>query len=90
MSQLTLYSVQDIATRVGVDVTLVEQLVELGVITIHPGSGRAFSCEVTIRVSKFVRLQRDLGLNSEGAALVLDLLDRIDHLESRLRHYEDR
>lgn len=90
MSQLTLYSVQDIATRVGVDVTLVERLVQLGVITVHPNSGQAFSCEVTIRVSKFVRLQRDLGLNHEGAALVIDLLDRIDHLESRLRHYEGR
>ena len=90
MSQLTLYSVQDIATRVGVDVTLVEQLVQLGVIHVHPNSGQAFACEVTIRVSKFVRLQRDLGLNPEGAALVLDLLDRIEQLEGRLRHYEGR
>ena len=70
MTQVTLYSVQDIATRVGVDVTLVEQLIELGVIHIHPGPGRAFSCEVSLHVSKFVRLQRDLGLNHEGAALV--------------------
>jgi MerR family transcriptional regulator/heat shock protein HspR len=90
MSQVTLYSVQDIATRVGVDVAFVERLVDLGVITVHPNSGQAFACEVTIRVGKFVRLQRDLGLNSEGAALVLDLLDRIDHLESQLRHYESR
>lgn len=88
MSHVTLYSVQDLARRVGVDVALVEQLVELGVITIHPGSARAFSCEVTLRVSKFVRLQRDLGLTTDGAALVLDLLDRIDLLEARLRHYE--
>ena len=88
MSQLVLYSVQDIAVRCGIDTDLVEQLVQLGVISVHPDSGRAFACEVTIRVSKFVRLQRDLGLNSEGAALVLELLDRIEHLESRLRHYE--
>lgn len=90
MSQVTLYSVQDIASRVGIDVALVERLVQLGVIHVHPGSGQAFSCEVTIRVGKFVRLQRDLGLNHEGAALVIELLDRIDSLESRLRHYESR
>lgn len=90
MSQITLYSVQDIATRVGVDVALVERLIDLGVITVHPGSGRAFACEVSLRVGKFVRLQRDLGVNPEGAALVLDLLDRIDQLEARLRHYEAR
>jgi len=88
MSQVTLYSVQDIAVRCGVDVAFVEQLVALGVIAVHPGSGRAFACEVTIRVGKFVRLQRDLGLNHEGAALVIELLDRIDMLEARLRHYE--
>ena len=90
MSQLVLYSVQDIAARVGVDTALVETLIDLGVITVHPGADRAFACEVTIRVSKFVRLQRDLGINPDGAALVLDLLDRIEHLESRLRHYEGR
>lgn len=91
MSQLVLYSVQDIAARTGVDATLIEQLVELGVINAHPGAPtRVFACEVTIRVSKFVRLQRDLGLNQEGAALVIDLLDRIEILESRLRHYEGR
>ena len=91
MTQLTLYSVQDIATRTGVDVTFVEQLLELGVITTHPGApGRVFACEVTIRVGKLVRLQRDLHLNLEGAALVIDLLDRIEQLEARLRHYEGR
>ncbi len=31
------------------------------------------------------RLQRDLGVNLEGAALALDLLERIDRLEARLR-----
>jgi len=91
MTQLTLYTVHDIATRTGVDVTFVERLVDLGVLTVHPGaSGRVFSCEVTLRVGKLVRLQRDLDLNPEGAALVIELLDRIDQLEARLRHYEGR
>jgi chaperone modulatory protein CbpM len=31
------------------------------------------------------RLQRDLGVNLEGAALALDLLERIERLEARLR-----
>jgi hypothetical protein len=39
---------------------------------------------------KFVRLQRDLGVNAEGAALIVELLDRIDALEQRLRHLEGR
>jgi chaperone modulatory protein CbpM len=81
-------SVQDVAVRCGVDVAFVERLIELGVIGIEPGTGRAFACEVTLRVGKFVRLQRDLGVNPEGAALVIELLDRIDALEQRLAHLE--
>jgi hypothetical protein len=56
----------------------------------HPGGQRVFACEVTLRVGKFMRLQRDLGVNAEGAALIVELLDRIDALEQRLRHLEGR
>jgi MerR-like DNA binding protein len=45
----------------------------------------SFSCEVSLRVGKFVRLQRHLGVNTEGSAIILDLLDRIDELERELR-----
>ncbi len=86
----TFFSVQDIAVRCGVDVAFVEQLVSLGVITVHPAGGGSFECEVTLRVGKFVRLQRDLGVNPEGAALIIELLDRIETLEQRLRHIERR
>jgi hypothetical protein len=89
MTQLdALYSVHDIAVRCGVDVAFVDRLVQLGVISTYPGRERRFACEVTLRVGKFVRLQRDLGVNVEGAALVVELLDRIEELESRLRHFE--
>ena len=37
-----------------------------------------------VRVAKAKRLERDLELNAPGVALVLDLLDEIDHLRSRL------
>jgi MerR family transcriptional regulator/heat shock protein HspR len=37
-----------------------------------------------LRVAKVVRLQRDLGVNQEGAAVILELLDRIDALERQL------
>jgi chaperone modulatory protein CbpM len=32
-----------------------------------------------------VHLQRDLGVNLAGAALALELLDRIEHLRAQLR-----
>jgi len=37
------------------------------------------------RARKALRLQRDLGIDLVGAALVLELLDEIDSLRTRLR-----
>ncbi len=44
-----------------------------------------FSATTVVRVQKAHRLQRDLGVNLPGVALALQLLDRIDALETRLR-----
>ncbi len=44
-----------------------------------------FSATTVVRVQKAHRLQRDLGVNLPGVALALQLLDRIDALEARLR-----
>jgi hypothetical protein len=41
-----------------------------------------------LRLARAMRLRRDLGVNLAGALLACDLLDRIDVLEARLRHYE--
>ena len=43
-----------------------------------------------VRVEKARRLQDDLGVNLPGVALTLQLLDRIDALESRLRSHSPR
>jgi DNA-binding transcriptional MerR regulator len=87
-----LFSTHEVATRSGVEVAFVERLVKLGVIDPHPHEQQqtAFEREVTLRVAKLVRLQRDLGVNLEGAAVIIELLDRIDMLEHRLRHLERR
>jgi chaperone modulatory protein CbpM len=44
-----------------------------------------FSATSIVRVEKARRLQSDLGVNLPGVALALQLLDRIDALEARLR-----
>jgi hypothetical protein len=95
-SSLTLH---EVAVRCGVEVGYVERLVTLGVIEAHPGSAPSatstqvlpgFSPEVTLRVARVVRLERDLGVNFEGAAVILDLLDRIERLEDELRSLRGR
>lgn len=44
-----------------------------------------FASTSIVRVEKARRLQRDLGINLPGIALALELLERIDMLEARLR-----
>jgi len=65
----------------------VMELVEEGVIEPSRAGGPQwrFAATTVVRVQKAQRLQRDLGVNLPGIALALQLLDRIDALEARLR-----
>jgi chaperone modulatory protein CbpM len=65
----------------------VMELVEEGVVEPVSGEGAQwrFSATSVVRVQKAHRLQRDLGVNLPGIALALELLDRIETLEARLR-----
>ena len=65
----------------------VMELIEEGVIEpLGPGGPQwRFSATTVVRVQKAQRLQRDLGVNLPGIALALQLLDRIETLEARLR-----
>ena len=66
---------------------LIEELVEQGVL--EPAGRRGRHCcfpASSLRHTRItLHLQRDLGVNLAGAALVLDLLERIDELDARLR-----
>jgi hypothetical protein len=83
-------TVREVAVRCGVDVEYVERLVALGVIEERSAPTTGFPPEATLRVARVLRLERDLGVNFEGAAVILDLLDRIDQLEHELRALRGR
>lgn len=65
----------------------VEAMVDLGIL--EPSGKRGhhwcFPANSIRRTRIATRLQRDLGVNLAGAALALDLLERVDELEARLR-----
>lgn len=65
----------------------VMELVDEGVIEPRQRTGPQwrFSATSIVRVEKARRLQSDLGVNLAGVALALQLLDRIEALEARLR-----
>ena len=67
----------------GGDGSLIEELVEEGVLEISSLAGPRFAGTALRRARLAVRLQRDLGVNTAGVAVVIELLERIETLESR-------
>jgi DNA-binding transcriptional MerR regulator len=86
--RLGLLTADEVAARCGLHPELVQRLVGLGLIDPEEGYSDLFRPEITLRIQRILRLRRDLGVNYNGAALVLDLLERIEALEGRLRRYE--
>lgn len=66
---------------------MVEQMVQEGILDpLHDQQGELrFLYNSVRRAHTVIHLQRDLGVNLAGAALALDLLDRIEQLRARLR-----
>lgn len=78
-------TVEEVAGRCGVSIELVEELVQHGVVSVEGIQERRVRAEVTLAVHRVARLQRDLGVNCAGAAVILDLLERIEELEDELQ-----
>jgi chaperone modulatory protein CbpM len=51
----------------------------------HPPQAWRFRGTAVIRATKTLHLQRDLGVNLSGAALVLDLLEELEELRRQAR-----
>ena len=79
-----LFTAEEVALRCGVEVTYVERLYRLGIVSRHPDHEMYFLPDVTITIRKIIRLRTDLGVNEEGAAVIMNLLDRIEALEREL------
>ena len=75
---LILADVRVLARRSGLHPDLVRRLIALDAVD-------PLDWDAAARLARLVRLRRDLGLNVAGAALVCDLLARIEELEARRR-----
>ncbi|MDG4667203.1 chaperone modulator CbpM [Mycobacterium sp. 236(2023)] len=75
------------AQRCGLHPDMVRRLVALGLVACQPDArGQLrFSPSALATVGRIQRLRTGLGLNYAAIGLVLDLLDRIDELESSSR-----
>jgi hypothetical protein len=80
----------ELSRACGMHAEWLAELVEEGIL--EP-SGRSpyewrFPAPALQRARVVRNLQRDLGVNLAGAALVLDLLDEVERLRARLRRFE--
>lgn len=87
--RLGLLTLEEVATRCNLHPELVRHFVALGMIDPADGTD-GFPPEVALQLQRILRLRHDLGINYNAAALILDLLERIEALETRLRQYESR
>ncbi len=74
-------SLEEISVICAVEQRRIVELVEEGVLETVSVSEWKFRGNVLRRARIALRLQRDLGVNPAGLALVLELLDRIESLE---------
>ncbi len=80
-------SITEVAARCGVHPDLIERFVYLGLIDPVGGDEDRllFPLEVVPLVRKIIRLRNHLGINYVGIGLVLELMNRIEKLESKLQ-----
>jgi len=87
IDEQTTFTLAELCRCFAVEAELVEALVEQGILEPigRRGYHWCFPASSLRRTRITLHLQRDLGVNLAGAALALDLLERIDELDARLR-----
>ena len=77
-------SLQELSRLCECQVAVTRRLLDIGLLEpLTTGQHPMFSRSAVIRTRKALRLKRDLRLNFDAVALVMELLDRIEELERR-------
>jgi chaperone modulatory protein CbpM len=87
IDEQTTLTLAELCRCFAVEAELIEELVEQGILEPAGRRGRhwCFPASSLRRTRITLHLRRDLGVNLAGAALALDLLERIEELDARLR-----
>jgi len=88
---LTAISTRQLCRICSLETSMVERLIEEGIIepTRKKDETLYFPPSSLKRTRVVMTLRSDLGVNLAGAALALELLERIEKLQSRLRQFPD-
>ena len=77
-------SFEQLAEAAGLSAVDLGRLVHLGLIEPDVPGTREFTADTAARLRRMLRLHRDLGVNLTGAAIIVDLLERVERLEAKL------
>lgn len=82
----TTFTLVELCRSCDIDAAFIEDMVEQGILepTGKRGSHWCFPSTSLRRTQVTLHLKQDLGVNLAGAALALDLLERIDELHAKL------
>jgi chaperone modulatory protein CbpM len=76
---------EQLATAVGLSRKSVARLVRVGLLEPSAPAPAQFSAATAARLRRMLRLHHELGVNLTGAAIIVDLVQRLDELESGAR-----
>jgi DNA-binding transcriptional MerR regulator len=75
---------EELADAAGISTPSLGRLVRLGLVVPEDPATREFPAASVARLRRLLRLRRDLGLHLEDAALIAELVERIEELEREL------
>ncbi|MBN1654630.1 MAG: chaperone modulator CbpM [Deltaproteobacteria bacterium] len=78
----TRVSAQELCRAYGIEYSFLISMIEYGIIEAEPH--RDFDTSVLTRIGRAVRLHRDLQVNPAGIAVILDLLEELESVNTRL------
>ena len=73
-----------LAAAAGISLAGLARLVRLGLVEPSAPGADEFPVTTAARLRRMLRLRRDLGVNLIGAAIIVDLLERLERLEAEL------
>jgi len=92
-SNIAYLELSEVAIRCMVHPGLIHRFVRLGLVDpvdLHDELEQwRFESDVVPQINKIIRLRNELGINYSGIGVILDLLERIDFLETRIRDLEN-